>query len=306
MLANTLPVTARRSPASSLSSCRRRRSIRSTSSCRTLCRQACSSSSSDRRRRGGGGGSGGGGGGFTRHVGGTANALTSTNLLYNGLEYVIQHPFVNDPLRPGKVDRVIAASFAFGTGQTFQSEVDALQELPPDRDRAQKRLPQVPQGGNRADRGRRRIRGTAGCRLRLEHDGGRIRRRQRRRRRTGTSLTGANNADNSSLGDTNGMSLPAVLDEVISVTGVYSFPYDQTPASPPTDRVNGVLPNPLGPILLLGNSLTIGGTASSSTGGTGSGQRRRRDHGRLQRQCLGARGGRLRDLCQPHCRRHQS
>ena len=76
------------------------------------------------------------------------------------------------------------------------------------------------------------------------------------RRRGGTigttSLTGANNAGNASVGDSNGMSLPAVLNEVISVTGVYSFPYDQTPGSPPTDRINGVLPNPLGPILLFG------------------------------------------------------
>ena len=61
---------------------------------------------------------------------GTANALTSSDLLYNGLTYVIQHPFVNDPVRPGKVDRIVAASFAFGTTQTFQSEVDAYQNYP--------------------------------------------------------------------------------------------------------------------------------------------------------------------------------
>ena len=61
---------------------------------------------------------------------GTTNALTSSDLLYNGLTYVIQHPFVNDPVRPGKVDRIVAASFAFGTTQTFQSEVDAYQNYP--------------------------------------------------------------------------------------------------------------------------------------------------------------------------------
>ena len=88
------------------------------------------SSSSGRRH---GGGSGGGTGGSRRRrpsLSGTANALTSSNLLYNGLQYVITHPFVNDPLRPGKVDRVIAASFAFGTTQTFQSEVDAYKNYP--------------------------------------------------------------------------------------------------------------------------------------------------------------------------------
>ncbi len=31
---------------------------------------------------------------------------------------------------PGKVDRVIAASFAFGTTQTFQTEVDAYRNYP--------------------------------------------------------------------------------------------------------------------------------------------------------------------------------
>ncbi len=71
------------------------------------------------------------------------------------------------------------------------------------------------------------------------------------------------------------MSLPAVLNEVISVTGVISFPYDQNATSTPVDAVDGVIPNPLGPILLFGSSLTIGGTASvntgSGTGGTGGG-----------------------------------
>ncbi len=74
-----------------------------------------------------------------------------------------------------------------------------------------------------------------------------------------------------SLGDVNGMSLPAVLNEVISVTGVISFPYDQNATSTPVDQVNGVIPNPLGPILLFGNSLTIGGTATASTTGGGGG-----------------------------------
>ena len=68
------------------------------------------------------------------------------------------------------------------------------------------------------------------------------------------------------------MALPAVLDEVISVTGVYSFPYDQTPGSPPTDQFTTVLAREVfGPVLLLGSSATLGGTASSgssSTGGT--------------------------------------
>jgi hypothetical protein len=77
-----------------------------------------------------GGSSTTGGTGGSSSLSGTSNALTSSNMLYNGLQYVVQHPFVNDPLRPGKVDRVVAASFAFGTTQTFASEVDAYKNFP--------------------------------------------------------------------------------------------------------------------------------------------------------------------------------
>ena len=88
----------------------------------------------------------------------------------------------------------------------------------------------------------------------------------------GGTATGANNADNSTVGDSNGMSLPAVLDEVISVTGVYSFPYDLTPASPPVPVTTSVYQITNGPVFLLGTSATLGGTGgtngSSSTGGT--------------------------------------
>ena len=55
------------------------------------------------------------------------------------------------------------------------------------------------------------------------------------------------------------MALPAVLNEVISVTGVYSFPYIQTPASAPVDTPTGVIPNPIGPVLLFGNQTIMGG-----------------------------------------------
>ena len=69
-------------------------------------------------------------GGGSSSLSGTSNALSSSDMLYNGLQYVITHPFVNDPIRPGEVDRIVAASFAFGTTQTFQSEVDAYKNYP--------------------------------------------------------------------------------------------------------------------------------------------------------------------------------
>ena len=35
---------------------------------------------------------------------GVSNDLTTTNAVYNGMAYVAKHPFVNDPIRPGKVE----------------------------------------------------------------------------------------------------------------------------------------------------------------------------------------------------------
>ncbi|MGO9814490.1 MAG: hypothetical protein ACLP53_27480, partial [Isosphaeraceae bacterium] len=85
-----------------------------------------------------------------------------------------------------------------------------------------------------------------------------------------TTLTANNSAQNSAVGDNNGMSLPAVLNEVISVTGVYPFPYTESPSTTPTDTPTAVIPTQLGPVLVFGNALTIGGTASTSTTGATS------------------------------------
>ena len=67
------------------------------------------------------------------------------------------------------------------------------------------------------------------------------------------------------------MSLPAVLNEVISVTGTYPFPFTTSVSTTPNDPPIGVIPNPLGPVLVFGNALTIGGTANTGNGGTGGG-----------------------------------
>ena len=89
--------------------------------------------------------------------------------------------------------------------------------------------------------------------------------RPTRPRPTGTNGQGNNNVDNASVGDDNGMSLPAVLNEVVSVTGTIPFPFAQGPATPPTDPNIGVVPRPPGPILIYGSS-TIGGVPSTGTG----------------------------------------
>jgi hypothetical protein len=230
---------------------------------------AALSGSSSTGGTGGTGGGSSGGSSSGASLSGTANALTDSNELYNGLQYVITHPFSNDPLRPGKVDRIVAASFAFGTGQTFQSEVDAYKNYPQVvialKNAYHKFLkegiaPIAASGefGAPLGSGSSSTSGTGGTGGSSGSTGGT------------SSLTGANNSTNSAVGDSNGMSLPAVLDEVISVTGVYSFPYDLTPASPPTDQPVTVLGRETyGPVLLLGSSATLGGTASTGSGSTG-------------------------------------
>ncbi len=59
-----------------------------------------------------------------------SNGLTTTNAVYQGFDYVARHPYVNDPIRPNKTDRVIAAMFGFGTTETFDSEGSAFRRYP--------------------------------------------------------------------------------------------------------------------------------------------------------------------------------
>ena len=80
-----------------------------------------------------------------------------------------------------------------------------------------------------------------------------------------------NSFQNSAVGDLNGMSLPAILNEVVSVTGVYPFPFATGPAELPTNPPVGVAPRPNGPVLVFGNSVTIGGTGGTATTGGGAG-----------------------------------
>ncbi len=216
----------------------------------------------------GGGGTGGGTGGtgtggtiFTNDLGATAETV------FDGLQYLTQHPYVNDPIRPGQVDRIIAAVYAFGTPFTFQSEADAYRQFPQVVVALKNEYHKLRKEGiaNIA------ATGEFGAPLLAGSSSGST---------TGTtSTTGSvradNNAENTAVGDVKGISLPAVINEVISVTGVYSFPFTLTPSTSPIDTPTGVIPNPEGPILLFGPSLTIGGTASSGgtggTGGTGGG-----------------------------------
>ena len=188
-----------------------------------------------------------------------------------------------DPVRPGQAGPRHRLDVRLRHAPDLRERGRGLQELSPDRDRAEEPDAPAPQGGDRADRRGRPVRRSA----RAGRTGGRHHwRRCRRRGGGGTGGTGGtapaswggfNNADNTSLGDVNGMSLPAVLNEVISVTGTYPFPFSTSASTTPNDPAIGVIPNPLGPVLVFGNALTIGGTASTGTGGTAATDRR---HGR--------------------------
>src|SRR5262249_53879578 len=72
--------------------------------------------------------------------------------------------------------------------------------------------------------------------------------------------TGDVNANGANAGDFNGMALPAVLNEVVSVTGSYPFPFTATQDTAPNAPSPGVLGRPLGPVLV-----------TTQTGVTGTG-----------------------------------
>ena len=128
----------------------------------------------------------------------------------------------------------------------LHQRIHSLQAVSPDRYRAQEPVAPAPQAGHRSDRGVGQFGAPLGATAAPSDHG----------HTTGTTGTtgrrdinrlhraGFNGADNASLGDVNGMSLPAVLNEVISVTGTYPFPWTTSPSTTPNDPPIGVIPNP--------------------------------------------------------------
>ena len=179
----------------------------------------------------------------TQAQGGTTNATSSSQFVWKGLDYVAKHPFVNDPIRPNKTDRVVAAAFGFGTTTTFPSEGAAFHQFPQIVLSFKSKMQQLLKLGITPIAAA----GQFGAPL---NAGGTT---------TGTTTGGGsggtnNNSNNTSIGDNNGMSLPAVLNEVVSVTGTYPFPFSEGPDTPPTDPTVGTVPRPLGPILIYSSS----------------------------------------------------
>ncbi len=166
---------------------------------------------------------------------------TTTQLIWNGLQYLSQNPYVNDPLRTNTVDRLVAANFGFGTASTYQTEVAAY------KGQKQAVLSLKAQMQRLRKLGIQPV--AAAGQLSTSVNAGTT---------TGSTTTGTN-------GDTNGMALPAILNEVISVSGVYPFPFATGPTSAPTDPVSGVYPQQPGPVLLSNGSGTTGGGGTNTT-----------------------------------------
>jgi hypothetical protein len=198
----------------------------------------------------------------------STNAVTTNQAIYQGLAYVAKHPFVNDPIRPNTVDRVIATTIGFGSTATFSSEGAAYRLFPQIVISFKNQLLKLRKLGIApiAAAGQFGAPFAAGSSSSTTTGTG----------STTTTTTpvaaGNNNNDNANVGDNNGMALPAILNEVVSVTGSIPFPFATGPNTPPTNPPIGVVPRPLGPALIFGSTntgVTIGGTPSTTTGSSG-------------------------------------
>ncbi len=196
----------------------------------------------------------------------SSNQATTTDAVFSGLQYVANNPYVQDPVRPQNNDRVITASLAFGTSQTFETEQTAFKQYPQVVISFKNELDKLLKVGIAPIAAAGQFGSPVGA-------------------ITGTvnpAIGATNNAANTLVGDVNGMSLPAVLNEVISVTGTYPFIFQDAANTPPTDPAQTLLGRIRGPVLVFGNTVNTpgslgdsgpaGGTAGSTTGGgTGGG-----------------------------------
>jgi len=149
---------------------------------------------------------------------------TTANLIWNGMDWLSKHPTVKNPVYPNTYDRVMSATFGFGTAVTFGTEGNAYQAFPQTTVALAAKFAQ------------------------LRHLGI-------------TSIAAAGQLDAGQYGGTpnaaglldpirQSMSLPAVINSVVSVTGSYSFPFDTGPNATPVASNTGALQNGYGPVLV--------------------------------------------------------
>lgn len=148
---------------------------------------------------------------------------TTNQAVFEGFKYVADNPFVVDPTTPGKVDRIVTSVAGFGTTETYDTEGTAF-----------RLFPQI-------------VLSFKGQLTRL-----------RRLGITQVAAAGQNGVEYNgtpvaNAGTTQGISLPGVLNEVVSVSGVSPFPYTTRPNNPPTDPPTGPLGRNRGPVTVVGN-----------------------------------------------------
>ncbi|WP_152050747.1 S8 family serine peptidase [Tautonia marina] len=154
---------------------------------------------------------------------------TTNQAFYDAIRFVADTPFVNDPVRPGQVNRVVASNFGFGTTSTFDTEGTAF--------RQNKQL----------------VIALKNQMQRLLHRG-----------ITPIAASGQFGDPNTpEIGNINGEPIPAILNEVISVTGSYPFPFRLGPTSPPTDPAPGPLGRLLPPAALSPDFTTLPAIAAN-------------------------------------------
>ncbi len=204
-----------------------------------------------------------GGTGNTGTLVGGANATTNSQFVWKGLGYIAAHPFVNDPVRAGRVDRVTTSVMGFGTPQTYANEVQAFHQYPQVVIALKNQLHRFRKLGITPVAASGQFGAPFGSSASTTGTGGTA-------GGTGTTVASGQGAQNASqnpnAGDVNGMSLPAVLNEVVSVTGTFPFPFDTGANVPPTNPFLGGLT----PFLVYGNS-TNNPTGVTATAGTGTG-----------------------------------
>jgi hypothetical protein len=169
---------------------------------------------------------------------GSATAQT----LYNGLDYLSKNPFAKDPIRPNKVDRVVAVNMGFGTTATFDTEATAYRKYPQIVISLKNELKKLRSLGIAPVAAAGQLGNPIGSTTPLP--------------------VGA--------GDVNGMALPAILNEAISVTGVSPLPFSLSASSSPLDTTSDVYPRPLGPVLVFGPQNGVTGTGTDVLGPAGA------------------------------------
>ncbi|QDV36717.1 S8/S53 family peptidase [Tautonia plasticadhaerens] len=133
------------------------------------------------------------------------STTTTPQALFNAMRYVADNPFANDPVRRGQVDRVVTSLLGVSSLEGYETEAQAFRTG-----------------------ARQLILAYKNQAQRLLHRG-----------ITPIAPSGQLSDPTTGLGDVQGMGLPSILNEVVSVAGSYSFPFRTGPTSSPLDPSPG-------------------------------------------------------------------